>query len=337
MVSYQRPISTTQLRAFLGLAAYYRRFVKGFAAIAKPLHVLLKKGADVQRDWGPDQEAAFEDIKEKLTTAPVLVCDDGVSAVELQTDASYRGIGAVLLLTTPDGTRPITFISRKLAPAEEKYHANELECLALVWALNKLRHHVYGREMVVKTDSNVLRWLVQKKDVSGKFARWIITLQEYLLDIHHISGSANVVADALSRAPVGPAEETDPTEQMLAALQAGSYSPRDVALLQHADEEIRKIVLQLQGYDSPLAAGSKQFVFYKGVLYRRNDRRSRPHLLVTPSILRKEVIAECHDTPSGGHQGIEKTVHKGCRTVLVERPKQVRHGLRQILPLLSLV
>ncbi len=98
------------------------------------------------------------------------------------------------------------------------------------------------------------------------------------------------------------------TEQMLAALQAGSYSPRGALLLQQADEEIRKIVLQLQGYESPLAAGSKQFVLGKGVLYRKNDQRGRHHLLVTPSILRKEVISECYDTPSGGHQGIEKTL-----------------------------
>ena len=144
----------------------------------------------------------------------------------------------------------------------------------------------YGRQLVVKTDSNVLKWLFQKKDVSGKFARWIITLQEYLLDIHHIGGSANVVADALSRAPVGRAEETDPTEQLLAALQPGEYSSRDIALLQHADEDIRKIVLQLQGYLASPPNDTKLFTFYKGVLYRRNDRSGRPHLLVTPSLLR---------------------------------------------------
>ena len=141
VVNYPRPETITQLRAFLGLAAYYRQFVQGFAGIAKPLHWLLKKGADVLADWGPDQEFAFRDIKEKLTTAPVLVCDDGKSEVELQTDASHRGIGAVLLIKTQEGNRPITFVSRKLTPAEGNYHANELECLALVWSLNKLRHY----------------------------------------------------------------------------------------------------------------------------------------------------------------------------------------------------
>ncbi len=248
VADFPRPETLTQLRSFLGLASYYRRFIRGFAGIVRPMLDLLKKGADVGSDWGSNQEAAFQEVKTKLISSPVLVCDDGVSEVELQTDASTKGIGAVLLLQTPNGSRPITFISRKLAPAEEKYHVNELECLALVWSLNKPRQHIYGRTMVVKTDSSVLRWLIQKKDVNGKFARWILTLQEYLLDVKHISGSANSVADALSRAPVGPAEETDPTENVLAALQPAGYSSREIALLQHADENIRHIVLVLQGY-----------------------------------------------------------------------------------------
>ena len=217
VAQFPRPETLTQLRAFLGLASYFRRFICGFAGIARPLHELLKKGSDVRNDWGPTQEAAFKDIKTKLTHSPVLISDDGVSEVELQTDASTKGIGAVLLLRKPNGNRPVTFVSRKLSPAEEKYHANELECLTLVWTLNKLRHHIYGRPMIVKTDSNVLRWLIQKKNVSGKFARWILTLQEYMLDVQHIRGSANTVADALSRSPVGPAKETNPTENVLAA------------------------------------------------------------------------------------------------------------------------
>ena len=228
--------------------------------------------------------------------------------MELQTDASTKGIGAVLLLRTPEGNRPVTFVSRKLSPAEEKYHANELVCLALVWALNKLRHHIYGRPMVVKTDSNVLRWLIQKKDVSGKFARWILTLQEYMLDVQHIRGSANTVADDLSRSPVGPVEETNSTEHVLAALQPAGYSSREIALLQHADDSIRNIVLALQGYREENLPDKESFLFYKGVLFKKNAKRGRPHLLVTPSILRKDVLSECHDTPTGGYHGREKTM-----------------------------
>ena len=254
---------------------------------------------------------AMLELKTKLTTAPVLVSDDGVSEVELFTDASTRGIGAVLMLKRENGLQPVTFISRRLTPAEEKYHINEFECLALVWSLNKLRHHVYGRPLTVKTDSSVLRWLTQKKELSGRLARWIITLQEYSIDIKHLSGAANVVADALSRAPVGAEELTDPAEQLLCGIQAAEYSARQLALLQHADEDIRRIVLFLQGYstenDNPAAA---DFILHEGVLFKKNEKVGRRHLLVVPSIVRRDLLYECHDSPYGGHHGIEKTLAK---------------------------
>ncbi len=128
IISFPRPNTLTNLRAFLGLASFYRRFIKGFAGIAKPLHALLKKGADIVADWTKD----MDELKQKLTSAPVLVCDDGETEVELFTDASVKGIGAVLAKKEEKGSRPITFISGRLTPAEEKYHVNELEWLALV-------------------------------------------------------------------------------------------------------------------------------------------------------------------------------------------------------------
>lgn len=311
ITKFPRPLNATQLRAFLGLAAYYRSFVRGFADTARPLHCLLKKNADVKNDWTTVHDAAMQELKEKITTAPVLVCDDGTSQIELQTDASAKGIGAVLLLKADGKSRPITFVSRKLSPSEEKYHANELECLALVWALNKLRHFVYGRRVEVKTDSNALCWLLKKKDVNGKFARWVLTLQEYFLDVQHVSGAANVVADALSRSPVGPAEETDPVEHLLAALQPEGYTRREIGSLQHADEDIRELVMAIQGFaDWPSLIPFSDFTQYKGVLYKKNEKRGRSLLLVVPSILRKEIIAECHDAADGGHRGFEKTLDR---------------------------
>ena len=310
IINFPRPDTVTKLRAFLGLASFYRRFIKGFAGIAQPLHALLKKGADVCSDWKEVHDAAIEELKEKLTSAPVLVYDDGESEVELFTDASSKGIGAVLQLKGEgSGARPVTFISRRLTPAEEKYHVNELECLALVWALTKLRHHVYGRTLVVKTDSSVLRWLSQKRDISGKFARWIVTLQEYSLDIHHLSGTANVVADALSRAPTGFPEETDPADRVLGVIQPAGCSPRQLALLQHADSDVRYWVLKLQGFNDGQEGNEveDQFILHAGILYKKSRKPGRPHLLVVPSILRRDLLMECHDSPNGGHSGVEKT------------------------------
>jgi hypothetical protein len=171
IANFSRRINVTQLRAFLGMASFYRSFMPGFAENAKLLYALLKKKADVVKDWSAIHENAMQELKHKLVSAPVLVCDDGISQFELQTDASVKGIGAVLLLKKNDESHPITFISRKLSDAERNYHANELECLALVWALGKLRHYVYGRPVLVKTDSSALCYLFKKKDVNGKFTR----------------------------------------------------------------------------------------------------------------------------------------------------------------------
>lgn len=99
------------------------------------------------------------------------------------TDASKQGLGAVLSRVDKDGERPITFISRGTTAAEQNYSSNELECLALVWALTKLRHHLYGRRFTVWTDNMALKWLHSKKDVDGKLARWILALQEFDIDI----------------------------------------------------------------------------------------------------------------------------------------------------------
>ena len=167
----------TELQAFLGLASFYRSFIPRFAETARPLHSLLKKDADVKEDWADVHDKAMAELKEKLLAAPVLVCDNGTSELELQTDASVKGIGAVFILNKDGKVNPITFISRKLSKAEKNYHANELEYLALVWALGKLRHFVYGRPLLVKTDSSALCWLSRKKEVNGKFARWILILQ----------------------------------------------------------------------------------------------------------------------------------------------------------------
>lgn len=172
-MKFPKPRNVTELRAFLGFASFYRSFIPGFAETARPLHFLLKKDANVKVEWAGVHDKAMAELKDKLVTAPVLVCDDGTSELELQTDASVKGIGAVLILNKDGKANPITFISRKLSKAEENYHAKELECLALVWALGKLRHFVYGRPLLVKTDSSALCWLFKKKEVNGKFARWI--------------------------------------------------------------------------------------------------------------------------------------------------------------------
>ena len=146
----------------------------------------------------------MEKLKEKLATAPVLTHDDGQSPLELRTDASGKGLGAVLYILKEDVRKPIAFASRCLEGAEERYHVNELEFLALLWALRRFNHHVYGRYVLVKKDSSVVKWVVQRADATrnNRLRRWLMELRGYDVTVQHVKGAANVVADALSRSPV---------------------------------------------------------------------------------------------------------------------------------------
>lgn len=314
---FPRPENATQLRGFVGLASFYRKFVPGFAGIAAPLHSLLKKGADVRLDWTDRQEEAFEELKRLLTIAPVLAHDDGVSPLELHVDASGHGLGAVLLIWWQEAWHPVIYVSRALTSAESSYHANEKEALGLVWALSKLRCFLYGRRFVAKTDSNVLKWLQTKKDVSGKFARWILAMQEFDFELKHQKGTANIPADALSRAPNGQPEMTDPTEVFLVIRKdlssSGSvYTAAEISLLQLGDEGLREIINQLRKAPTETSGTieGSDYALQDDVLYKRNTSIGRKWLVVVPSIMRRDVITACHDGPSGGHQGEARTIHK---------------------------
>ncbi len=297
------PTDVSSLRSFLGIASYYRRFILSYARLAAPLHQLLKKG--VKWSWTEKEQRAMRDIQDALLAAPTLVCDNDVCELELKTDASKIGLGAVLSRVDAKGERPITFISRGTTPAERNYCSNELECCALVWALGKLRHHLYGRRFTVWTDNVALKWLHSKKDVEGKLARWILALQEFDIDVRHLKGDLNVVADALSRFPVGTPEDTDPTDHIVCALVGSYHPPQEVALLQQGDPSLRDIILRLR--DSPV---DPVFTLHEHCLYRKNVGSGHARLLVVPSFLRREVLQACHDEPSGGHMGIEKTLAK---------------------------
>ena len=233
--------------------------------------------------------------------------DDGSGDLILKVDASGHGLGAVLSVTTDSGEKPVTFISRRLTDAEKKYHANELECLGLVWSLGKLRHYLFGRQFVVFTDSNVLRWLTSKRDIPGKFARWILALQEYTFEIRHQNGRDNVVADALSRAPVGRPVENDPTERLVCVLDGPQLPAVELAELQQADPALMPIIAKLQGLIVNSTVSTDGYSLQKGVLYRRLRTRE-PVKLVLPLSMRQEVLRHCHDELSGGHLGVAKTL-----------------------------
>jgi hypothetical protein len=128
---------------------------------------------------GDAQQTAFQELKQAIISAPTLSHDNETDRLILRTDAEKNGLGAILSIIREGKEWPITCISRHTTPAEVKYHSNELKCLALVWALQKLRNHLFGRPFVVYTDNVALRWLQSKKEISGRLGRWILALQEF--------------------------------------------------------------------------------------------------------------------------------------------------------------
>ena len=305
----QAPVRRVKtLRSFLGMISFFRRYVHHFSSIAVPLYDLLKK--NVSWKWGALQQESFESLKKGLLECPSLSHFDDDGVYELHTDASSVGLGAVLLLRRDDDLFPVEFISRRLSDAERNYHVNDLECLAIHWALKRLRHLLFGRKFLVKTDSNVVRWLHQKKELKGKFARWILDMQDFDFQVQHQKGMENNVADALSRFPV----QCDVCQSTkLCSLRPSGYSNEELALWQQGDPSVRSPLLRLQEL---LSDGEDQndggiFKLTKGVLYKINTSgRGRKNLLVIPSFLRRNIIEACHDAPTGGHFGQEKTWSK---------------------------
>jgi hypothetical protein len=201
--TYPTPKNVRNLRGFLGLASYYRRFVKDFSRKAAPLYYLTKKG--VNYEWTDDQEAAFQELKTCLTTAPILAYPNFQERFILHTDASTVGLGAVLAQKNEEGREHVVaYASRGLNSAERNYSATELECLAVVWAVKQFRVYIYGQEFDLVTDHAALKWLVNHTAPHGRTARWVMQLQEFRPTIVYRKGATHQNADALSRIPQPP-------------------------------------------------------------------------------------------------------------------------------------
>ena len=168
---YLTPTSVKEVRQFLGLASYYRWFVKIFARIGQPLHNLTQKGAAFI--WSPECEEAFIQLKRRLIESPILMYPNFDQDFTLETDASTMGLGSVLSQQAEDGKiHPVAYASRSLSPQERRYAITELETLAVVWAVSHFHAYLYGHDVHVFTDHSAVKAVLETPNPSGKHARW---------------------------------------------------------------------------------------------------------------------------------------------------------------------
>ena len=350
---WQRPGHLAELRSFLGFASYYRRFVEGFSKISAPLHHLVgrligprRKGktppVPLTTAWDEACERAFESLKERLTSAPVLAYADFKKPFILETDASHGGLGAILSQEYDGKVRPIAFASRGLKPTErnmENYSSMKLELLALKWAVTeKYREYLLGNHFTILTDNNPLSHL-QTARLGAIEQRWAAQLASFNFTIKYRPGKNNQNADALSRqyldrfafgtevpllgalADVGqpPAAEGHCGE----VVALPGRTPQDLRLLQEADPVIGPVRKYHQAGRLPRAEERaslsnscrallrqwSRLVAQEGVLYRfvhAPGGGPETFQLLLPQCLQEEVLRSVHDNQ--GHQGTERTL-----------------------------
>lgn len=211
--SYPIPKTTKQIKGFLGLLGYYRKFIKDFAKITKPMTKCLKKDAIIDIN-NLEYKECFERCKTLLTEEPVLQYPDFSRPFNLTTDASNVALGAILSQGSIGKDKPIAFASRTLNDHEKNYSTTEKELLAIVWAVKHFRPYLYGRRFVIVTDHKPLQWLFSVKDPSSKLTRWRLKLEEYKYDIVYKKGKQNTNADALSRIELNT-KELNPIQQFI--------------------------------------------------------------------------------------------------------------------------
>lgn len=298
------PKDVSEVRSFLGLAGYYRRFVRRFAHIAAPLTNLLEKGAPFE--WKLQQQGAFDSLKEALTTAPILQPYDPDLPCTVDIDASDFAIGAVLQQDFGRGLQPVAYESRKLKRAERNYSARDREQLAIVHATKVWRHYLLGKPVTIRTDHRPLLHDLHLENMKSRHHRWEEQLQLFDIQLQYKQGRQHTVPDALSRRPDLKSASEDTREiATISSIVPDLTRGTEWKEATHQDAYFRMVIdrieagdVQYQDYN--LVDG---LLYFKKRVYVPNDAK-----------LRTRILQEGHDIPISGHLGREKTLERISRT-----------------------
>ena len=315
--NFPTPDSTDKLRSFLGLTGYYRQFIRGYADIASPLHSLLKKNSNFI--WGPPQQQAFETLKIKLTSSPVLIFPDYSKEFILVTDASNIGIGGILMQERYGKPQPIAYASRLCTAAERNYSTTERETLAVIYCLEHFRDLVLGYKIRVWTDHTAIKNLFTHKNLRGRLARWFITLQNYEVEFEYIPGKKNTAADALSRNIASDAD-TSTSSIVCNVQELMILDEEEISKEQRKEEVTKEIINYIENKSQaikepklPARLKIEEFVVIHSLLYRitelnsRDLSREKVKQLVIPQKFVPEILKLLHDSSVSSHPGKDKT------------------------------
>ena len=323
------PTTVKEVRGFIGLTSYYRRFIPNFSKIAEPILDLTKKFARFK--WSPECQKAFDFIKESLSVVPLLAYPDTSKPYTLYTDASDTCIGSCLTQIDDSGIeKPIYFLSHRLSRTQTRWPVVEKEAYAIHYSLQKLDCYLHNAVFTIKTDHMPLKYLLESPMQNKKLQLWALSLASYNCKVVYLKGSDNVMADLLSRLPNDShSDANDPVLDIndnafeVNAINSNKFDPKqfatcnpksgeqeivdlegfDVKTEQEKDSKISHIIEALKENDEKL---KKRHMLLDGVLYFVSNPNDEPLLrLYVPSHLTTNVLKQFHD--DNGHMGVEKT------------------------------
>uniref|UniRef100_A0A034WRX5 RNA-directed DNA polymerase n=1 Tax=Bactrocera dorsalis TaxID=27457 RepID=A0A034WRX5_BACDO len=281
---FTTPKSITDVRRFLGLSGYFRRFVPGYSIISEPLRLLLRKNQQFQ--WSEKQEEAFLALKTALTSKPLMTGYRVEADHQIHTDASSVGIAGVLLQREGGDWKPVAYYSRSTTDSERNFHSYELEVLAVVSSLERFRYYVQGKEIVVVTDCSAVTTAMHKRELIPRIARWWLRIQDFLVKLEHRPGRRMEHVDTASL-KIGKT-----------TLDVGDW----IYSMQHQDKDIRDIVEKLASGDKTT---NDEYKIENGRLYRKQKNNK---LWVVPKSMRYKIVQSVHEKVK--HLSTEKTLEE---------------------------
>ncbi len=298
ILEWKAPKTILELRSFLGMVSYYRKFIRGFSDIASPMHKLLRK--DVTWQWELEQQNAFDTLKEHMSEAPLLKLPDSEQKYVVVTDASELALGAVLMQEGEQGLQPLAFWSRALRPTEKLYAAYDREMLGITQALRHWRHYLEGAAggVEVWTDHLPATYIMKQKDLTRTQVRYMKTGMFQTIDptIKYIKGPSNVVADALSRNPMYLGT--------VAAVSTVKIDDEEFESWKEAyrvDDKLSAIIERLQRKENVRG----YFINQQGILCIQIDATSSR--TVVPVGKQAQIMQAYHKPMIRGHPGVERT------------------------------